>query len=527
MPSDGEFWQCTQTLELRSSAESKVDDAFFNQVVALPRVGLFLLANAKKNAIYAVHIDYGLNPAATRMDYIAEFTVTMPILSLTGTSDILPGGEHTVQVYCVQTQAIQQYALDLSQCLPPALENTDLEKTDSNVARVYDAMNSDGSASMELSHGTKQTEISLSTSIPVPSPKPSISESTATESRPQQLASSDVTSISERTVSGTESKASAFPSNNSAENMRSASPPLPLSPRLTRKSSDFRSPSNHSAHDHSIDHRVDATKENKVDMPSSGDNLRKDEDVAPNDISMIPDPPGVFKHPTHLVTPSEILSTVASSSENVQISQDADVGKATVQDVLKNEAQSIEVEAEAVGDAEFGQTSETERPRDCHTTVADNKEKAFYSQASDLGIEMARDFCAETYDVEGAQQAIDTGVAGQADKSTNAGDREDLNVMKDVPPKVGESVTANTVSPSPASGKGKKQRAKNSQVSSPSVSPYNSTDSSNEPGCSSGALSADAVSPQLSAMQDMLEQVPFLIIIKKIKFPLYFFFFIQ
>lgn len=140
---------------------------------------------------------------------------------------------------------------------------------------------------------------------------------------------------------------------------------------------------------------------------------------------------------------------------------------------------------------------------------------------------MARDFCAETYDVEGAQQAIDTGVAGQADKSTNAGDREDLNVMKDVPPKVGESVTANTVSPSPASGKGKKQRAKNSQVSSPSVSPYNSTDSSNEPGCSSGALSADAVSPQLSAMQDMLEQVPFLIIIKKIKFPLYFFFFIQ
>ncbi|XWS18059.1 hypothetical protein CRYUN_Cryun32bG0010100 [Craigia yunnanensis] len=515
LPSDGESWQCTQTLELRSSAESKVEDAFFNQVVALPRTGLFLLANAKKNAIYAVHIDYGPNPAATCMDYIAEFTVTMPILSLTGTSDSLPGGEHTVQVYCVQTQAIQQYALDLSQCLPP-LENTYLEKTDSNVARVFDAMNSDGSASLELSHGFKPTEMTLSSSIPISPINSSTSESAAMASRPQKLASSEGTSISESTVPGMESKPSAFPSHSSAENMHNASPPLPLSPRLSRKSSGFRSPlsadhvGNHSAHDHSVDRRVDAIKENKVDMPSSGDNLRKDEDVSKNDTSMIPDPPVVFNHPAHLVTPSEILSTVVSSSENAQISQDINVGEATVQDVVvKNDAESIEVEVEVVGEIEFGQTSEIDCPRDSHTTVADNKEKAFHSQASDLGIQMARDFCAETYDVEGAQKAVDVGIAGQADRP-NAGDGEGQNVMKGVPPKVGESDTANTVSPSLASAKGKKQRGKNSQVSgpsSPSASPYNSTDSSNEPGCSSGALSADAVFPQLLAMQDVLEQL--------------------
>ncbi|XWS12990.1 hypothetical protein CRYUN_Cryun37aG0137100 [Craigia yunnanensis] len=515
LPSDGESWQCTQTLELRSSAESKVEDAFFNQVVALARSGLFLLANAKKNAIYAVHIDYGPNPAATRMDYIAEFTVTMPILSLTGTSDSLPGGEHTVQVYCVQTQAIQQYALDLSQCLPPPLEKTDLEKTDSNVALVFDAMNSDGSASLELSHGFKPTEMTLNSSIPLSSINSNSSESAAMASRPQKLTSSEVTSISESTVSGMESKPNALPSHSSAENMHNVSPPLPLSPRLSQKLYGFRSPSsadhvgNHSAHDHSVDHTVDAIKENKVDMPSSGDSLQKDEDIAQNDILMIPDPPAVFKHPTHLVTPSEILSTVASSSENAQISQDINVGEATVQDVVvKNDAESIEVEV--VGDIEFGQTSETECPRDSHTTVADNKEKAFYSQASDLGIQMARDFGAETYDVEGAQQAIDVGVAGKADRPTNAGDGEDQNVMKDVPPKVGESDTANPVSPSLVSAKGKKQRGKNSQVSvpsSPSESPYNSTDSSNGPGCSSGALSADAVFPQLLVMQDALEQL--------------------
>ncbi|XVF28094.1 hypothetical protein REPUB_Repub14bG0165100 [Reevesia pubescens] len=514
LPSDGESWQCTQTLELRSSAESKVEDAFFNQAVALPRAGLFLLANAKKNAIYAIHVDYGPNPAATRMDYIAEFTVTMPILSLTGTSDSLPGGEHTVQVYCVQTQAIQQYALDLSQCLPPPLENTDLEKTDSNVARVFDAVNSDGSASLELSHGFKPAEMTLSSSIPMSPINSSSSESAAMASRPQKLASSEVTSISESTMSGMESKPSALPSHNSADNMHTASPPLPLSPRLSRKSSGFGSPSsadhvgNHSAH---VDDRVDAVKENKVDMPFSGDNLQKGEDIARNDISIIPDPPALFKHRTHLVTPSEILSTVASSSETTQISQDINVGEAMVQDVVvKNDAKGIEVKVEVVGDTRSGQTSETEYPRDSHTTVADNKEKAFYSQASDLGIQMARVFCAETYDVEGAQQANDIGVAGEGDRPTNAGDSEDQNVMKDVPSKVGESDAAITVSPSLSSAKGKRHRGKNSQVSglsSPSASPYNSTDSSTEPGCSSGALSAHAVFPQLLAMQDLLDQL--------------------
>lgn len=52
------------------------------------------------------------------MHYIAEFSVTMPILSFTATSDLVANGEGTVQIYCVQTQAIQLYALDIAQCLP-------------------------------------------------------------------------------------------------------------------------------------------------------------------------------------------------------------------------------------------------------------------------------------------------------------------------------------------------------------------------------------------------------------------------
>ena len=136
LTSDDESWKCTQTLELKSSAQPRVEVAFFNQVIALSQAGLLLLANAKKNAIYAVHIDFGGEPAATRMDYIAEFTVTMPILSSTGTS-ISPHGEQIVQVYCVQTQAIQQYALDLSKCLPP----TPLLEFQCQIDAMQDEMN--------------------------------------------------------------------------------------------------------------------------------------------------------------------------------------------------------------------------------------------------------------------------------------------------------------------------------------------------------------------------------------------------
>ncbi|KAL6596607.1 hypothetical protein ACP70R_047250 [Stipagrostis hirtigluma subsp. patula] len=123
LPSDSETWRCTQTLELVSSLEHRSEEAFFNQVAVLPQASLILLANAKKNAIYAVHVEYGSDPASTRLDYIADFTVTMPILSLTGTHENQPDGEQVVQVYCVQTMAIQQYGLDLSLCLPPTAEN--------------------------------------------------------------------------------------------------------------------------------------------------------------------------------------------------------------------------------------------------------------------------------------------------------------------------------------------------------------------------------------------------------------------
>lgn len=114
-------WRCIQTLELQcSAAYGKPETSFYNQVFVASRAGLILLANAKKNAIYAIHVNFGPSSVAPRFDYLAEFSVTMPILSLIATEDaVTEGVDGTLKVFCVQTQAIQQYALDISQCLPP------------------------------------------------------------------------------------------------------------------------------------------------------------------------------------------------------------------------------------------------------------------------------------------------------------------------------------------------------------------------------------------------------------------------
>eukprot|EP00250_Pteridium_aquilinum_P015575 c22652_g1_i1 orf=175-4566(+) len=116
-------WKCIQTLELKSSSGDEPDVAFFNQVLMVPRACVILLPNARRNALYVVHVDFGPNPSATRMNYLAEFLVMMPIFSITATSENVFDGEGVVQVYCVQTEAIQQYSLDLSLCVPP-IEST-------------------------------------------------------------------------------------------------------------------------------------------------------------------------------------------------------------------------------------------------------------------------------------------------------------------------------------------------------------------------------------------------------------------
>lgn len=121
--SSQDVWKCIQTLEFQSSSICKPEESFFNHIIGAPRAGLILIANAKKHAIYAIYIDFNSSSVAPRMAYLAEFSVATPILSFTVTDNsVNEKGEGIIKVFCVQTQAIQQYALDLSQCLPHTLD---------------------------------------------------------------------------------------------------------------------------------------------------------------------------------------------------------------------------------------------------------------------------------------------------------------------------------------------------------------------------------------------------------------------
>ncbi|KAK4420673.1 Enhancer of decapping protein 4 [Sesamum alatum] len=521
LPSDAESWHCTQTLELKSS-EARWEEAFFNQVIALSQAGLLLLANAKRNAIYAVHLEYGPNPEATRMDYIAEFTVTMPILSFTGTSELLPHGEQIVQVYCVQTQAIQQYALDLSQCLPPPMENAMYEKQDSSVS--LDAATAEGLADVEPSR-SKQVEISVTSSAAKAPIHESGLESASTVRYPVNSAPAEAPTPQELASVSVETKL--VPSSditNDSDISSATSPPLPPSPRLSRTLSGFRnqassfdhSPSTNERNsvpkivEYSVDRQMDVIH-NLPDVPSLDDDSRNDDNKLSQDDSMALNHPIKFKHPTHLVTPSEILMANSASEASLANEPKSDVEVNNQDVVISNDARNIEVEVKVVGETRFSQNNDVGPRQELQNFVSENKEKSFCSQASELGIEMARESRAlspETYMVEEARQFNGTGETDTTPQPSTVGE---VNDAKDLPGKVIESPTTVPTQQQPGSNaKGKKQKGKSahgSRSSSPTRSAFNSTDSCNEPGVSSGNPRIENALSQVLSMQEMLTQL--------------------
>uniref|UniRef100_F6H689 Uncharacterized protein n=1 Tax=Vitis vinifera TaxID=29760 RepID=F6H689_VITVI len=224
-------------------------------------------------------------------------------------------------VYCFQTQAIQQFALNLSQCLPLLSENVWVEKSDSGVSHCV--TNAEGFGILEPL-GTKLTKMPLTSS-----PLKSTMLISSSESEPgvRYLVSS--ASIEFATLSP-ESKPGALPLvNNDNDIVSIPSPPLPLSPRLSGKLSGFRSPTNNFEPgltlgdrgdgnqvviDYSIDRQMDTICTTLSDLPSLDDDSRTDENkVAQYDSSTILNPTVMFKHPTHLITPSEIFIAISSA----------------------------------------------------------------------------------------------------------------------------------------------------------------------------------------------------------------------
>ncbi|CAM8957523.1 unnamed protein product [Rhodiola kirilowii] len=512
LPSDAESWKCVQTLKLRSSSEPKLEEAFFNQVVALSQPGLLLIANAKKNAIYAVHIEYGSNPASTRMDYIAGFTVTMPILSFTGTSDLLPNGEYIVQLYCVQTQAIQQYALNISQCLPPPMDNSGLEKVENlNTITTVEEL------PMADSPAVKPVEILLSNTSQKPPAQDGSPRDDPGTKHILNLDFSNVATIPDPTTIA-ESKIGVVSSiATDSDISHVASPPLSLSPRLSSKLSGF---SNHSNNfepspalgehggdvqviDYSVDRQVDSIRTDSYDVPPNDDSVNIERKGLQNNVSHSPIKTN-YQTP-HLITPFEIVGAV-SSSDTTNIAEAKSEIESGVQDVVvDNDRGHEEVDVKVVGETGLAQDNASAPLEEPLDIASEKKEKYFFSQASDLGIQMARESRAlpsETCDVQEAQQ-----VAGVSDKPPNVGDEATDSLSAVLNRDSNSSVPVITQQAEAATTKGRRQKGRNAQASAPSPSPFNPSDPIHEQASLSEIYSFETASPQMQSIQETLNQL--------------------
>ncbi|ONK79287.1 uncharacterized protein A4U43_C01F4840 [Asparagus officinalis] len=513
LPSDSEAWQCIQTLELRSSAEPRHEEAFFNQLVALPRASLILLANAKKNAIYAIHVDYGPFPASTRMGCIADFTVTMPILSLTGTSDSLPDGEEVVQVYCVQTQAIQQYALDLYQCLPPP---GDAFLGRDPGSHMLDSPISEGFPVSQLSRGPSGGAYPVGSASPRTSLPGSSSESLPTSIFPVTSVSYDVSAIHERTTSNVEVKPSAPPLSSSDPATVNIVPSPALNMDLSGGLSILRNPSKgfdqgpsrsnsdvSQPVDYPLEGRVDVVVSTASNVPSAVNNSGRDEPKAGiNNINLVPNPHLLFKlggNTTHLVTPSEILSGAISSSENTRPSPGLRSEEVKVQDIVdNNDAKSVNMEVKHVDESRFSHDDQSDSQKEPPI----DKDKCLNTSPSKVNSESPT---TETCNVGEAPKGDSTFVADTLGQTLVAGEEEvqgNADFLETT-----EAVSA--LAKSTLATKEKAQKAKQPQASGPlshSLSPSNSTESLNEPGSNASLLSTDTTSSQLHSMKEMLNQ---------------------
>lgn len=457
LPSDSETWRCAQTLELTSSLGHRFEEAFFNQVAVLPQASLILLANAKKNAIYAVHVEYGPDPASTRLDYIADFTVAMPILSLTGTHESQPDGEQVVQVYCVQTMAIQQYGLELSLCLPPTADNIGLGR-DPAISHVYERPLE--VAPVESSIGT-----SLIGPAVVTSHKPSIHQGREADSTTH---APSLTPTSDMDNAGSYEEAV-----------------------LRRVPSRGPSIGDHdveqSSFDYSSKKRMDSDATSGRGAFGRKESFGKEEPRGGQGDSTISDPHPTFMvgmNATHLITPSEIISGVLPSSETAASGSPQNVEVESKHVVEKNPDQNVEFDA----------VKETQ-------IVHKKMERLNKPLEQTVDAVSERSVTTDKYSMEDSQRSTPMLLK----QHSGVGDENVPRRTTEAPKKNdGSCASRNLQLPSAT----KEEKVLHTQVSgqlSPPTNTFNSTDSSHEPPSNTNPA-IDSVL-QVAALQGTLQQL--------------------
>ncbi|KAI5080093.1 hypothetical protein GOP47_0005572 [Adiantum capillus-veneris] len=109
-------WSLVQTLEFKSCDGIFVEKLVSNGICTLPQAGLVFLGNSESPSLYSVYLNFGGALNEVRMNRLTEFSLSMPILSF---SAVIEARSSMTHIFCVQTQAIQEYCLNISECLIP------------------------------------------------------------------------------------------------------------------------------------------------------------------------------------------------------------------------------------------------------------------------------------------------------------------------------------------------------------------------------------------------------------------------
>eukprot|EP01018_Ginkgo_biloba_P013897 Gb_29284 [translate_table: standard] len=524
-PSSSENWQCIQTLELISSSESRNEDAFFNHVLVVPRANLILLANGKKNAIYAVHIEFGSKPATTCMNYLAEFSVEMPILNLTATNENATDGEGIVQIYCIQSQAIQQHALDLSLCSPPRV--VPLISEGSSASNALHTSGFSTFAPEEQSHGKNVGEVRTGTSA-LKSARPiNVAENASSSVIVNSVGHSerhDLLAVSAADTKFVDSVTASIPIGNVP---LSSEVPVPLSPRLSTRQSGSESasrtfdqgiapvssfgdqPNEQIFRGHFIERKPDSvfpTLAGTVSLEAiptthkmDGSSRNNDETKGRFDMSAsvntsISIECQVSSSPTHLITPSQLMSMVIPSPESVPISKQASKGNDRLEGTDTSSKMNKKLDTEDIYESGLNNFEEMGLKQKAES-------RSRYSSSLPTGASI------NTVSVEEALPGEDGGVLDERDQSAP------MDEIKNLSTTVCECASLPATSQSLSVAKGKKSKNKTSSAtvasSSTVVTPTPISDAQLRTTASNP--STENIAVHIIAMQDSLNQVPALL----------------
>ncbi|KAG6617240.1 Enhancer of mRNA-decapping protein [Phytophthora cinnamomi] len=157
---------CFQTVKIRD--EPQEESELIHETIFDPTTQFLFVADRSKPLVYAFHLAPSTDARTPRrFDNVTEFALAYPVLSMgllnrTGQSqsardgsDFAGGLNFSMQLYCLQTQAIQRYHVAASECFIPGARGSleDEVEAGENVGQTVGAVTTEGE-NIETSYQT-------------------------------------------------------------------------------------------------------------------------------------------------------------------------------------------------------------------------------------------------------------------------------------------------------------------------------------------------------------------------------------